>query len=70
MNFQVNEYGFPTLEGLLSIYTEGVTDKDYYIATAQSVHMCLQNTQKRHLVNPQSLEGEYIFYYLNAYGIP
>lgn len=54
---QVNESGFPTAEGLLSIYTEGVTDKDYYLATAMSIYSCLQASQKKHADSPQSLEG-------------
>ncbi|KAI7815694.1 odorant binding protein [Rhyzopertha dominica] len=53
----VNESGFPTAEGLLSIYTEGVTDKDYYLATAMSIYSCLQASQKKHADSPQSLEG-------------
>lgn len=55
---QVNESGFPTLDGLLAIYTEGVTDKEYFVATAQAIHGCLQATQKTHLIAPQSLEGK------------
>nr|USE58851.1 odorant-binding protein [Lasioderma serricorne] len=54
----INEYGFPTVEGLMSIYTEGVTDKDYNIATAQAVYKCLQDAQKKYITTPQSLEED------------
>nr|UTN00834.1 odorant binding protein [Semanotus bifasciatus] len=52
----VNDKGFPTVEGLVSLYTEGITKKDYILATVQAVNVCLNNAQKKILVTPQGLE--------------
>ncbi|EFA04515.2 general odorant-binding protein 70 isoform X2 [Tribolium castaneum] len=52
----VNEKGFPTVEGLVALYSEGVTQKEYIIATLQAVNVCLNKAQKKHLTKPQSLE--------------
>ncbi|KAL1491301.1 hypothetical protein ABEB36_011918 [Hypothenemus hampei] len=42
----VNEYGFPTVDGMVSLYTEGVTQKEYVLATLQAVTKCLVKAQK------------------------
>lgn len=52
----MNEQGFPTTEGLVSLYTTGVEDKGYKLATYQGVHNCLNLAQKTHLQTPQALE--------------
>ncbi|XP_030765038.1 general odorant-binding protein 70 [Sitophilus oryzae] len=52
----VNENGFPTEEGLVTLYTEGVTQKEYVTATKQAVQTCLTQVQKKLLVTPLSLE--------------
>ncbi|XP_068904969.1 general odorant-binding protein 70 isoform X1 [Tenebrio molitor] len=52
----VNEKGFPTVEGLVGLYSEGVDQKDYIIATLQAVNVCLVKAQKKHVTKPQSLE--------------
>ncbi|KAJ3654832.1 hypothetical protein Zmor_013990 [Zophobas morio] len=54
----VNEKGFPTVEGLVSLYTEGVSQKEYIIATLQSVNVCLVKAQKKFVKSPQSLEEQ------------
>ncbi|KAJ8918413.1 hypothetical protein NQ315_008110 [Exocentrus adspersus] len=52
----VNEKGFPTVEGLVALYTEGISQKDYILATVQAVNVCLINSQKKYLVTPQSID--------------
>ncbi|KAG5873739.1 hypothetical protein JTB14_021701 [Gonioctena quinquepunctata] len=52
----VNEKGFPTVDGLISLYTDGISQKDYVLATMQAVNHCLYHTQKKHLITPQSIE--------------
>ncbi|KAJ8930710.1 hypothetical protein NQ314_016475 [Rhamnusium bicolor] len=52
----VNEKGFPTVEGLVTLYTEGITKKDYILATVQAVHLCLNKSQKKYLTTPQAIE--------------
>lgn len=37
------------MEGLVRIYSEGVTDQAYYLATLQAVQQCLANAQKKHV---------------------
>ncbi|KAF2884200.1 hypothetical protein ILUMI_21982 [Ignelater luminosus] len=51
----VNSSGFPTVEGLVALYTEGVSDREYIIATYQAVHSCLTDARKKHITTPQSL---------------
>ncbi|ENN81518.1 general odorant-binding protein 70 isoform X2 [Dendroctonus ponderosae] len=53
----VNEYGFPTVEGLVSLYTEGVTQKEYVVATRQAVTKCLENAQKTHEISTKTVEA-------------
>ncbi|KAK6621105.1 hypothetical protein RUM43_011411 [Polyplax serrata] len=37
----VDENGYPTVEGLVKLYAEGITDRGYFLATAQAVQQCL-----------------------------
>lgn len=39
------------------MYTEGIEDKEYILATLQSVNVCLAKAQKEFITTPQSLEG-------------
>ncbi|KAK5645823.1 hypothetical protein RI129_004287 [Pyrocoelia pectoralis] len=52
----VNHNGFPTSEGLVALYTEGVLDKEYLVASHKAVNTCLIDAQKKHLPTPQSLQ--------------
>ncbi|KAF7274662.1 odorant-binding protein 73a [Rhynchophorus ferrugineus] len=52
----VNEHGFPIEEGLVTLYTEGVTQKEYVLATRQAVNTCLTNVQKTYSVTPHSIQ--------------
>ncbi|XP_050309237.1 general odorant-binding protein 70 [Anthonomus grandis grandis] len=53
----VNENGFPTVDGLVALYTEGVTQKEYVLATLQAVTKCLGTAQKKHFVTSKALEA-------------
>ncbi|KAJ8956862.1 hypothetical protein NQ318_014277, partial [Aromia moschata] len=52
--------GFPTTEGLVTLYTEGITQKDYILAIAQSVNVCLTTAQKKYLTTPEAIEDTVI----------
>nr|AIX97075.1 odorant-binding protein 1 [Dastarcus helophoroides] len=52
----VNQHGFPTVEGLVALYSEGVTQKEYILATLQSVTYCLSAAQKKYLITPKTLQ--------------
>nr|AIX97019.1 odorant-binding protein 25 [Monochamus alternatus] len=52
----VNEKGFPTVEGLVSLYTQGISQKDYILATIQAVNTCLFKSQRKYLITPQSID--------------
>lgn len=47
------------MEGLVALYTEGISQKDYILATVQAVNLCLVNSQKKYLVTPQSIDGNF-----------
>lgn len=38
---QVDESGFPQIEGLVRLYSEGVQDRNYYYATFTAVQQCI-----------------------------
>nr|AQY18975.1 odorant-binding protein [Galeruca daurica] len=52
----VNEYGFPTADGLVSLYTSGIEHKEYIRTTIQSVNVCVKIAEKKYLVTPNSLD--------------
>lgn len=52
----LNKVGFPTMEGLVRLYSENVNDKEYLVATYQSVYTCVNMAKKVHLITPQSIE--------------
>nr|AMA98168.1 chemosensory protein [Blattella germanica] len=43
----VDSSGFPTREGLVRLYADGVEERGYYIATAQASQQCLQAAHQR-----------------------
>jgi hypothetical protein len=46
---QVDVTGFPTQEGLVRLYAEGVQERGYYLATAAASQQCLQAAHQRRL---------------------
>ncbi|XP_065159319.1 general odorant-binding protein 70-like [Atheta coriaria] len=47
----LNALGYPTVEGMVHLYTEGIDEKPYVLATVQAVHTCLN---KVHIVVDQN----------------
>lgn len=47
--FQVDSFGFPTVEGLVRIYSDGVKDQNYKLVTLRGVLECLGTAQQRHV---------------------
>ncbi|XP_069701801.1 general odorant-binding protein 70 [Periplaneta americana] len=45
----VDASGFPTRDGLVRLYAEGVQERGYYTATAQASQQCLQTAHQRRL---------------------
>ncbi|GFG34425.1 hypothetical protein Cfor_01284, partial [Coptotermes formosanus] len=45
----VDVSGFPTREGLVRLYAEGVQERGYYLATAAASQQCLQTAHQRRL---------------------
>lgn len=37
----MDETGFPQIEGLVRLYSEGVQDRNYYYATFTAVQQCI-----------------------------
>nr|AYP30801.1 OBP2 [Corythucha ciliata] len=50
--------GIPTPTGLVKIYSEGVSDRNYYLATIQSVQQCLAQELKERNGNPDLIKTE------------
>jgi hypothetical protein len=46
---QVDVTGFPTREGLVRLYAEGVQERGYYLATAAASQQCLRTAHQRRL---------------------
>lgn len=44
--FQVDETGFPVVDGLMKLYNEGVQDRNYYMATLSAVRHCISIAQQ------------------------
>ncbi|XP_044738952.1 general odorant-binding protein 70 [Chrysoperla carnea] len=44
----VDQNGFPTTQGLVNLYTEGVAEQGYLVATYQAVQQCLGTAYRKH----------------------
>nr|AGZ04909.1 odorant binding protein 9 [Sogatella furcifera] len=54
----VNDQGMPTVPGLVRLYSEGVQDRNYYVATVQAVQQCVSASQHFRYYNPQVLKED------------
>nr|AEA07662.1 odorant binding protein 4 [Apolygus lucorum] len=54
----LDETGFPTATGLVKIYSEGVEDRNYYLATIQGVQRCLSRELQSRNTNPSIVKAE------------
>nr|AWC67989.1 odorant-binding protein 16 [Matsumurasca onukii] len=52
----VDESGLPTVSGLVRLYSDGVTDRNYFLATVQAVQQCLTTANTRRALNTQSVQ--------------
>ncbi|KAG8320735.1 odorant binding [Homalodisca vitripennis] len=57
----VDENGLPTVSGLVHLYSDGVSDRNYFLATLQAVHQCMTLANNRRAFNTQVEEGFYAF---------
>ncbi|KAL1138387.1 hypothetical protein AAG570_008451, partial [Ranatra chinensis] len=48
----VDKDGFPTPTGLVKVYSEGVKDRNYYLATIQAVQQCMARELHKRRQNP------------------
>ena len=44
----VDMYGWPTLDGLVDLYTEGVNEQAYFMAALRGVDKCLKGASVKH----------------------
>ncbi|XP_025832483.1 general odorant-binding protein 70-like [Agrilus planipennis] len=54
----VNEFGFPRPDGLVTLYTEGVTDPEYIKGTFRAVNSCLANAKKTYATTLESVKDD------------
>nr|ARJ35766.1 odorant binding protein 1 [Cyrtorhinus lividipennis] len=54
----LDETGFPMATGLVKIYSEGVDDRNYYLATIQGVQQCLARELQNRTNNPSLVKEE------------
>lgn len=49
-NHAVDKNGWPTLDGLVNLYTDGVNEQGYFMATLRGVDRCLKGTSMKYKV--------------------
>nr|QCZ25105.1 odorant binding protein 48 [Nezara viridula] len=54
----VDENGFPTAPALVQLFTEGVKDRNYYLATIQGVQQCLAKEIQQRKYNQTLAQAE------------
>ncbi|KAE8573849.1 general odorant-binding protein 70 [Halyomorpha halys] len=54
----VDDNGFPTAPALVQLFTEGVKDRNYYLATIQGVQQCLAKEIQQRKSNQSLAEAE------------
>lgn len=50
-NDAVDHHGWPTLDGLVQLYTDGVHEQGYFMNALRSVDMCLKGASRKHKVH-------------------
>lgn len=61
-NHAVDQLGWPTLDGLVNFYSEGVNEHGYFMATLRAVDYCLKGSSAKYHVNRRSTPGNiYLF---------
>lgn len=59
-NHAVDQLGWPTLDGLVNFYSEGVNEHGYFMATLRAVDYCLKGSSAKYHVNRRSTPGKLI----------
>ncbi|XP_017156962.1 general odorant-binding protein 70 [Drosophila miranda] len=54
-NHAIDHMGWPTLDGLVQFYSEGVHEHGFFMATLRSVNLCLRAMTTKYRVNRQAL---------------
>jgi hypothetical protein len=44
----VDIYGFPTLQGLVELYTDGINEQKFFVSTLKAVDSCLKRMSAKH----------------------
>ncbi|XP_054262006.1 general odorant-binding protein 70 [Macrosteles quadrilineatus] len=52
----VDERGLPTIPGMVRLYSDGVSDRNYFLATVQAVHQCMSAAEHRRSLNPSVVQ--------------
>lgn len=65
-NKAVDNLGWPTLDGLVHFYSEGVQEHGYFMTTLRAVNICLKEVSVNHHINrhraPGNFQSEQLFY--------
>lgn len=56
-NNAVDKLGWPTLDGLVNFYSEGVHEHGYFMATLRAVDACLKGSSAKYHVNRHIAPG-------------
>lgn len=59
-NNAVDKNGWPTLDGLVNLYTDGVSEQGYFMATLRGVDRCLKGTSMKYKVKRNDVAGKRI----------
>ncbi|EDW72711.1 Odorant-binding protein 73a [Drosophila willistoni] len=54
-NNAIDKFGWPTLDGLVDFYSEGVHEHGFFMATLRSVNLCLRAMTNKYHVNRKRL---------------
>lgn len=57
-NHATDKLGWPTLDGLVNFYSEGVNEHGYFMATLRAVDHCLKGSSAKYHVNRRSTPGK------------
>lgn len=71
-------FGYPTLDGLVNLYTENVADHQYFMAVLKITNFCLKGVSIKYKINQATgkwnsfgvTEGDFnlIFFRIRSYG--
>ncbi|XP_055624071.1 general odorant-binding protein 70 [Toxorhynchites rutilus septentrionalis] len=58
-NDAIDKNGWPTLDGLVNLYTDGVNEQGYFMATLRGVDRCLKGTSLKYKVKRNDVGGHF-----------